>query len=136
VSIPLSGVYNNGSISLTFTSNEGLTSNNVVVTLDKGTEVIAVTGSIGVPFVFSNLDSSLMENNDITLNDQAKNRTWNLKVHIGLGDSTSYIKYNNYAFYQTGDTIVFPYNQANNPTQSRIEYKNQIYGKGDTLRLV
>lgn len=133
--LPLSGINNNGGISLTFSSNESLTSEKVSIGLDTGTGVVTLTGLRDTPIVFSRLNSELIDNNDLIITDEAKNRTWNLKVHIGLGRDTSYIKHNDNAYYQTGDTIIFPFNQANRPSKARIEYKNKIYNKGDTLYL-
>jgi hypothetical protein len=133
--LPLSGINNNGGISLTFSSNEILTSQKVSITLNNGTDVVTLTGLRDTPIIFSRLNSELIDNNDLILTDEGRNRTWNLKAHIGLGRDASYIKHNDNAYYQTGDTIIFPYNEANRPSKGRIEYKNKIYNEGDTLHL-
>jgi hypothetical protein len=126
---------NNGSISVTFNSNETLSSNNVTLSLNTGTNTIVQPTTIGTPVVFSNLDSLLVTDNDLTITDQAKNRTWTLKLHIGYQDGLSYIYHNDNILYQTGDTIIFPADQSVNPVQTKILYQNTAYKKGDRITL-
>lgn len=127
---------NDGAISITFNSNEALSADGVIFSLDNGTIIDTKTSTIGNAVVFAGLDSSLVGNNDLIITDTAKNRTWTLKLRIGYDGDISYIQYNNdNVLYQTGDTIIFKTEQGQFPAKTKILYQNKSYYKGDTIEL-
>ena len=126
-----------GSISLTFNSNELLSSNVVSFSLNNGTNTVVQTATIGASAIFTDLDSLETQTNTLTVTDLAKNRIWNLNIRVGYGDSISYIQYNNdNVLYQTGDTILFGATPSLSSTpQTKLLYQNKVYNKGDILLL-
>lgn len=124
-----------GSVSLTFESNEPLSNKGVTITLDKGLTTTTLSAARGTPIIFTDLDSSIIDNNDLIVIDQAGNRTWNLKIHIGYDTDISFIQYNDNVLYQTNDTIIFPASQTARTQLSKVYYQNATYSKEDSIVL-
>lgn len=127
---------NNGSLSLTFNSNELLSADGVTFSLDNGTNPLVQTTTRGASAVFTDLDSNLIVYRNLVVTDLVKNRVWNLRVNLGYEEGLSYIQYNDdHILYQTGDTIIFKTEQNPDTARTRLIYQNKAYNKGDVIEL-
>lgn len=132
VTLLVSGTDNTGGFSLTFASNEDIPDQGVTMVLEYGEQTITKNTTRGTSVTFSNLDSLIVTNNNLTVTDIASNKTWTLKVRIGYGPGISYIQHNDNVLYQSGDTIFFKTEQI---PSSRLVYKNGIYKPQEIIAL-
>lgn len=132
VNLLFSGTNNTGGFSLTFNSDKNLTNGGVIMSLDYGGGAITKSAPRGTPIAFSDVDSMLVPNNNLTITDVADNRSWTLKVRVGYGTGLSYIQHNDNVLYQTGDTIIFRTDQQ---PSSKLIYQNSTFVEQDIMQL-